>query len=82
MYTIPRVGVGKERPTKKSPRLYLKRQHPWLELPWELLALRRRTLGSERHRYEVALPEEVGTDLMAVHDRDGRRRRKREGGEG
>ena len=35
------------------------------ELPWGLLALCRRTLGSERHRYAIAWPDKLGTDPMA-----------------
>ena len=30
-----------------------------------LLALRRRTLGSERHRYAIAWPDKLRTDPMA-----------------
>ena len=39
-------------------------QHPLLELPWGLLALCQRTLGSERHRYATAWPDKLGTDPM------------------
>ena len=35
------------------------------ELPSGLLALCRRTLGSERHRYAIAWPDKLGTDPMA-----------------
>ena len=35
------------------------------ELPWGLLALYRRTLGSERHRYAIAWPDKLGTYPMA-----------------
>ena len=35
------------------------------ELPWGLLALSRRTLGSERLRYAIAWPDKLGTDPMA-----------------
>ena len=35
------------------------------ELPWGLLALCWRALGSERHRYALAWPDELGTDPMA-----------------
>ena len=35
------------------------------ELPWGLLALCRRTLGSERHRYAIAWPDELGADPIA-----------------
>ena len=38
------------------------------ELPWGLLALCRRTLGSERHRYAIARPDKLGTDPMAYGD--------------
>ena len=34
------------------------------ELPWGVLALCRRTLGSERHRYGIAQPDKLGTDPM------------------
>ena len=63
---IPIVGVGKERHTINwlVPD-ELQRQHPLLELPWELLALCRRTLGSERHRYAIPWPDKLGTDPMA-----------------
>ena len=39
-----------------------------LELPWDVLALCRRTLGSERHQYAIAWPDKRGTDSrrMAV----------------
>ena len=36
-----------------------------LELPWGLLALCRRTLGSECHRYAIAWPDKLGTGPMA-----------------
>ena len=36
-----------------------------LELPWGLLALCRRTLGSERHREAIAWPDKLGTAPMA-----------------
>ena len=39
-----------------------------LELPWGLLALCRRTLGSERRRYEIAWPDKLGTDPMVYGD--------------
>ena len=39
---------------KRKSRIRILRQHPLLELPWGLLALCRRTLGSERHRYIIA----------------------------
>ena len=34
------------------------------ELPWGLLTLCRRTLGSERHRYAIAWLDKLGTDPM------------------
>ena len=43
----------------------MQRKHPLLELPWGLLALCRRTLGSERYRYAIAWPDKLGTDPMA-----------------
>ena len=43
----------------------LQRQHPFGTLPWGLLALCRRTLGSKRRRYAIAWPNKLGTDPMA-----------------
>ena len=37
-------------------------KHPLVELPCELLALGRRTLGGKRHRYVIARPEKLGVD--------------------
>ena len=54
----------------------LKKQHPLLELPWGLLALCRRTLGSERHWSSIAWFDEFRTDPMAVDGICGRRRVK------
>ena len=49
------------------------------ELPWGLLALCRRTLGSERRRYTVAWPDKLGTDPMTYGGfMNGRRRGNRE----
>ena len=48
-------GCGKER------RILIGR----LELLRGLLALCRRTLGSERHRYAIVRPDKLGTDPMA-----------------
>ena len=66
MSTVPKVGVRNERRTEIGPWRYLKRQNPLLELPRRLLALRRQTLGSERHRYATALPDKLGTDPVAA----------------
>ena len=57
MSTVPIVGVGEE--MQKSRPWNLKRQHPLLELPYGLLALCRRTLGSGRHRYALAPPDKL-----------------------
>ena len=45
----------------------MQREHPLVELPWRLLllALCRRTLGSERHRRAIAWPDKLGTGPMA-----------------
>ena len=44
----------------------LPRQHPFgTTLRFILLALHRRSLGSERHRYAIAWPDKLGTDPMA-----------------
>ena len=49
------------------------------ELPRGLLALCRRTLGSERHWYAIARPYKLGTDPMAYGGFiNGRRRGTRE----
>ena len=41
---------------------------------WGLLALRRWTFDSERHRYAIARPDKLGTDPTAVDGINGRRR--------
>ena len=48
MPTVPVVGVWKEGRTSIGPWGYLNRKLPFVELPRELLALRRRIHGSER----------------------------------
>ena len=61
VHYIPVVGVGKERRIKIGPWWWnLKRQNPLVQLPWGLLALCRRTLGTERHRFGTAWPEKLG----------------------
>ena len=42
-----------------------KRQYPVLKLTRGLLALCRQTLDVERHRYSIASPDKLGTDLTA-----------------
>ena len=44
----------------------INRQHMLLKLPRELMVVRRQPLGRERHRYAMACPDKLGTDLMAV----------------
>ena len=64
--SIPNVGENAKRGAQKNgPWWNLKRQYPFLKLPWGLLALCRRTLGIERHRYAIAWPDKLGTDPMA-----------------
>ena len=42
--------------------MVMERHHPLLvELPWGLLALCRRILGSECHRFAIARPDKLGT---------------------
>ena len=65
------MDVGKEIHTKTGSWRHLKRHHPLLELRRALLALCRRTLGSERHRYAIAWPDKLGNDPMAVDGIDG-----------
>ena len=56
----------------------LPRQHPF-GATLRFLALCRRTLGSERHRYAIARPDKLGTDPMAYGGFiNGRRRGTRE----
>ena len=65
VYLVLILGWGEGR-TKLVPSDFLNRQHPLLELPRGLMALCRRTLGGERHRYATAWPDKFGTDPMAV----------------
>ena len=64
--TVPIKAVGKERGTNICQSGFLNRQHPLLELPWGLLALCRRTLGSERLQHTMAWPDRFGIDPMAI----------------
>ena len=51
------------------------------ELPWDLLASCRRTLGSARHWYAITWPDKLGTDPMGYGGykwTNGRRRGTRE----
>ena len=47
--------------------MVMQRQHSLPEVPRGLLALSSRTLGSQRHRYAITRPDEVGTDPMAYY---------------
>ena len=57
-------GCGKREEHNNIWSMVMQGQHPLLELPWGLLALCQRTLGSERHRYAIAWPDKLGTDPM------------------
>ena len=76
---IPIVGVGKRGEYDWS-MVTCQGSTP-SELPWGSMAPCRRTLGSERHRYAIARPHNLGTDPMAYGGykwTNGRRRGTRE----
>ena len=79
MPTVPIVGVGKEGRTLIGPWGYLNRKLPFIELPWELLALCRFSVVNAIGN-TVAWPDKLGTSPMA-HVGSNVNRSGRQGGE-
>ena len=78
MPTVLIVGVGKEGRKLIGPWGYLNRKLPFIELPWELMAMCRLSVVNAIGN-AIAWPDNLGTSPMAHVGSNGNRSGKREG---